>query len=66
MFEILFAATYEQRAGVNGAGTGIAVLETTLTRGDLRATYECRAHNDALETPLTASLHVLLHGELPT
>ncbi|XP_049814950.1 hemicentin-1 isoform X1 [Schistocerca nitens] len=54
-------ATNEQRAGSNGAGTGVATLTARLGRGDLRATYQCRAHNDALKEPLTASLRLLVH-----
>jgi hypothetical protein len=38
-------------------------VRLTLSRGDLGAKYECRASNDALESPMVASVEVDVNGE---
>ncbi|XP_018907387.2 uncharacterized protein nrm isoform X2 [Bemisia tabaci] len=49
---------YEMELGSNGVGTGRNRAEMTLTRGDLGAKFECRASNDALESPLISWIEV--------
>jgi hypothetical protein len=45
-------------------GTGRNKVQLKLGRGDLGAKYECRAMNDALETPMLAWINVDVHGKL--
>ncbi|XP_075211629.1 neuromusculin isoform X3 [Lycorma delicatula] len=40
--------TYNAQSGPNGIGTGVSTITVRVSRGDLGAKYECRAHNDAL------------------
>ena len=54
-------ATKEEGGGV----TGINRLQVVLTRYDLAAQWQCRAHNPALNIPLTANLHIDVHGTFP-
>lgn len=38
-------------------------VKITISRGDLGARYECRAQNDALETPLVSYVDLDVYGE---
>lgn len=53
-------ATKEEGGGV----TGINRLQVVLTRYDLAAQWQCRAHSPALSSPLTSDLHIDVHGRL--
>jgi hypothetical protein len=44
-------------------GTGRNKVQLKLGRGDLGAKYECRAMNDALETPMLSWINVDVHGK---
>jgi hypothetical protein len=44
-------------------GTGRNRVQLKFGRGDLGAKYECRAMNDALESPMLAWINVDVHGK---
>ncbi|XP_069698098.1 hemicentin-2 isoform X6 [Periplaneta americana] len=52
---------YSTENGANSVGTGRNKVQLTLGRGDLRAKYECRAMNDALDSPMVAWIKVDVH-----
>jgi len=52
---------YSTESGANSVGTGRNRVQLKLGRGDLGAKYECRAMNDALETPMLAWINVDVH-----
>lgn len=52
---------YSTENGANSVGTGRNRVHLKLGRGDLGAKYECRAMNDALETPMLAWINVDVH-----
>jgi hypothetical protein len=64
LFEhVLVAGDYSTESGANSVGTGRYRVQLKLGRGDLGAKYECRALNDALETPMLAWINVDVHGK---
>lgn len=54
---------YEVESGANGIGLGRNRIRVTISRGDLGARYECRATNDALETPMISWVELDVNGE---
>ncbi|KAB0792418.1 hypothetical protein PPYR_14377, partial [Photinus pyralis] len=48
--------TYETTQDTDGLFTETAKLNVRLTRGDLKARYECRVASDALQRPMMAYL----------
>ena len=46
----------------SGSVTGINRLQVALTRQDLNAQWQCRAHSPALTTSLVANLRIDVHG----
>ncbi|XP_050315809.1 uncharacterized protein LOC126750284 isoform X2 [Anthonomus grandis grandis] len=59
---LISRAQYKVKEEKDGRGTGISKLQLTLSRGDLKARFECRVESEALEEPivsfLTADVHV--------
>lgn len=47
----------------DGIGTGRNLIKLTIGRGDLGAKYECRASNDALDTPLVSWVELDVNGK---
>ena len=57
------AGEYEVESGTNGIGLGRNRIRVTVSRGDLGAKYECRASNDALETPMISWVELDVNGK---
>lgn len=63
MFSRCVSGDYSTESGANSAGTGRNRVQITLSRGDLSAKYECRANNEALDTPMVSWVEVDINGQ---